>query len=296
MMKNFFKNLTLFITGVFIFNTMLIAQEKSAYKIYDSKGKELTYQELLKESQKNDIVLFGELHNNPICHWLQLELVQDLFENIGNNLLLGAEMFEADNQLILNEFLQGFIQEKHLQEEAKLWNNFNTDYRPLLLFAQEKKLTFVASNIPRRYASLVAYQGLGALEKLSPDAQKNIAPLPIPLDLSLSGYAQMIEMMGSHGGSMNPENFASAQAIKDATMGHFILQNYEKGKVFLHFNGTYHSDNFQGIMWYLEEYNKNVKVMTISSVEQNSLENLSEENQNKADFIIVIPSTMTKTY
>ena len=41
-------------------------------------------------------------------------------------------------------------------------------------------------------------------------------------------------------------HLAEAQAMKDATMAHFILKNWEPGKTFLHFNGSYHSDNFQG--------------------------------------------------
>ena len=47
------------------------------------------------------MVLFGELHNNPISHWLQLELTEDLHAARGADLVLGAEMFEADNQLLL---------------------------------------------------------------------------------------------------------------------------------------------------------------------------------------------------
>ncbi len=68
---------------------------------------------------------------------------------------MGMEMFEADDQIVLQEYGQGIIEEKHLLKEAKVWDNYKTDYRPLIEFAREKKLPVTATNIPRRYASLV---------------------------------------------------------------------------------------------------------------------------------------------
>lgn len=274
------------------------AQHKAAYQIFDTKGEKTNYSAMLAEAAQADIVLFGELHNNPICHWLQIELTQDLWQKHQDNLCLAAEMFEADNQIILNEYLQGVITLRHLKDEAKVWDNFGTDYQPLLDFAKAHKLPFVASNIPRRYASLVSRQGLEALENLSEEAKKWIAPLPIKTDLSLPAYANMIEMMkGGHmGGKMNPENFAYAQAIKDATMAHFILENWQKGKNLIHFNGTYHSDNFESIIWYLKQKKSPLKIVSISSVEQAKIEKLDASHQGKANFILAIPESMTKTY
>ncbi|MCU0445107.1 MAG: ChaN family lipoprotein [Microscillaceae bacterium] len=276
------------------------AMDKPAYQIFNQSGKKTDYEQLLKEAQKADIVFFGELHNNPICHWLQLELTKDLYAHKKNDLVLGAEMFEADNQLIVNEYLQKIITEKQLKDEAKVWDNYNTDYKPLLDFALKNQLNFVASNIPRRYANLVSRKGLGELDKLSPEAKQWLAPLPLSVDLNLPGYANMIKMMsGSHSsgmGNMSPENFANAQASKDATMAHFILKNWQKGRLLLHYNGAYHSDNFEGIVWYLKKQNPDLQILTISSVEQADLKELKKEHENKAHFIVAIPENMTKTY
>jgi uncharacterized iron-regulated protein len=87
---------------------------------------------------------------------------------------------------------------------------------------------------------------------------------------------------------------AKSQAVKDATMAYFILKN-KKGP-FLHFNGSYHSQNYEGISWYLKKGDPNLKIATIHSVEQDSIDKLEEANKNTADFIICIPTDMTKTY
>ncbi|MDP2162468.1 MAG: iron-regulated protein, partial [Flavobacterium sp.] len=84
--------------------------------------------------------------------------------------------------------------------------------------------------------------------------------------------------------------------IKDATMAHFISQNLKPQTVFIHYNGTYHSDNFEGIYWYLKKEKPNLKLLTISTVTQKDIGKLEKENHNKADFILVIDEDVTKTY
>jgi uncharacterized iron-regulated protein len=242
--------------------------------------------------------LFGELHNNSIAHWLELQLTKDLFALKKDKLVLGAEMFEADNQLIVNEYVTGKIAARHLESEAKLWDNYATDYKPLLDFALANRLFFAATNIPRRYASMVAKTGLAALDSLSAEARNWMAPLPIQVDLSLPGYKKMTGMgsSGGHGSEMNVANIARAQAVKDATMAHFILQHWQPGNTFLHFNGSYHSDNFEGIVWYLNQYRPGLKIVTLSSIEQPEIDKLQDKSANLASFIIAIPEDMTKTY
>lgn len=268
----------------------LQAQEKKAYQLYDKNGKKTDYGKLLNASLKTQVVLFGEFHNNAISHWLQLELTKDLAEKIP--LVLGAEMIEADNQKQLDQYLRGEINHKKLDSTARLWKNYRTDYKPLVDFAKEKKLAFIATNIPRRYASKVSQNGFEVLAGLSDEEKSWIAPQPIPYDENLPGYVAMKEMMGDHGSP----NMMKAQAVKDATMGYFINQNLRPGSVFIHYNGSYHSDNFEGINWYLKKYRSNIRIVTISTVEQKDISRLEKENYNKADYILVIDEDVTKTH
>jgi uncharacterized iron-regulated protein len=102
----------------------------------------------------------------------------------------------------------------------------------------------------------------------------------------------MMGMMGPRG----TEDIVKAQAMKDASMAHFILKNREEGKVFVHFNGAYHSNYYEGIVWYLNTYQENLKILTITTVEQDDISKLEEIHLNSADFIICVPTKMTKTY
>lgn len=265
-------------------------QRRPAYQLFNTKGRKANYGQLMRKAEKADIVLFGELHNNPIAHWLQFELAGDL--NKRRALKMGAEMFETDNQEALNSYLEGKVDEKGLDTLARLWSNYRTDYAPLVSFARENNLPFIATNIPRRYASMVFRNDFEVLDTLPAEEKNWIAPLPIAYDPELPGYKNMLTMMGGHRG----ETFPKAQAIKDATMAHFILENFAGGEVFLHFHGTYHTDNYEGILWYLKLKRPDLKYVTISTVEQENVKKLNAEHLNKADFILVVNSNMTKTY
>jgi len=284
------KKINLSLCFFLVFQTIGWAQNKIAYQLFTKEGKKTTYKKLFKEAVTADVVLFGEYHDNSVVHWLQLELTKDLAEKM--KLVLGAEMLEADNQKQLNQYLKGEITQKQFDSTARLWKNYKTDYKPLVDFAKEKKFPFVATNIPRRYASMVFKNGLEELEKLSAEEKNWIAPLPILFDINLPGYQNMMSMQGGHAGDKMPK----AQAIKDATMAHFIVQNLQLGTLFIHYNGTYHSDNFEGINWYLKKYKSELKIITIATVEQKDIAKLAKEEYNKADFILVIDEDVTKTY
>ena len=282
------KNITF---SIFLFATIIsVAQDKKAYQIFDKKGKKSSYEKVLKASEKTDVVLFGEIHDNSLVHWLQLEFTKDLAQR--KPLVLGAEMLEADNQKQLDQYLKGEINQKQLDSSARLWKNYKTDYKPLVDFAKDKKINFIATNVPRRYASLVFKKDLVALDSLSALEKSWIAPLPIEFDINLPGYKGMMSMQGGHAGEKMPK----AQAIKDATMAYFINKNRKENSIFVHYNGTYHSDNYEGINWYLRKLDADMQIVTIAMVEQKDITKLEAEHYNKADFILVIDEDVTKTH
>lgn len=261
-----------------------------AYRIYTSDGSEVSFEKMIRGMEKSDIVLLGELHNNPIAHWMQLLVVETLDSN-GHNLALGAEMYERDDQLIIDEYLGGVIREKNLEQEAKLWPNDETDYRPVLNYCKDNGIPFYATNVPRRYASLVAYQGLSALDDLSEEAQSYLAPLPFPFDSAAPGYPEMLQMGHGH----MSMTMVHAQALKDATMADAIRNNMPKKGIFVHMQGDYHSANGGGINWYLSEYAPRLKRVTLSTVESANCE-WSDDFANRGDYILVVDDRMTKTY
>jgi uncharacterized iron-regulated protein len=275
----------------------MAAQDKPAYLLYNNKGKIADYKDMVKDLSKADMVFFGEHHTNPIAHWLQLEVTQSLYESAGDKLILGAEMFENGNQLVMDEYLAGFYEEdKMIPEMTQVWNNYKTDYKPLLDFAKEKKIRFIATNIPRRYAAMINKDGKEALKKLSPEARKMISPdLEKYYDPNVKAYAEMKDKMGGHV-PKNMDNIQLAQASKDATMAHFMLKNYKKPMLFLHFQGSYHSDNEQGIIWWVNKLKPGLDIKSITTITKTDWDKLNDkERAALANYSIVVPDNMTET-
>ncbi len=288
------KKRFILLQAVLCMTTTLQAIEKPAYILYDSQGNNLAYQSMVLDVQTADIVFFGEMHTDPIAHWLQFELTKDLHRVQGNDLTIGVEMFEADDQIILDEYLEGLYSEKKFEAEVKMWNNFVTDYKPVLDYSKANNLRYIATNIPRRYASMIHHGGFSAIENLSEEAISLIGPRLRDLyDPTVPAYANMMQMQGM--GEHVNDNFPKAQAAKDATMAHFILKNLDDKGLFLHFNGAYHSDNYEGIVWWINQISPDLEVKTITTVYQDDIATFSENNLNRADYIIAVPSNMTRS-
>ena len=268
------------------------AQEVKPYQIYNSKGKKISFEKMISGLVDSDVVLFGEFHDNSIVHWLQLKTAKALKQK--RNLIFGMEMLETDNQTFVDSYLKGDLSEEDFTKSARLWNNYKTDYKPIVDYAKANQIEVIASNVPRKYASLLYKQGEEALLALPEDEKQWIAPLPFPYDASLPAYVKMMEMFkdSDHANL----NFPKAQAIKDATMGNSIVKNFKPGFLFLHLNGSYHSNDFEGIFWYVNKYNSNLKTKTITVLQKADINEISATEKQLADYIIIVDEDMTKTY
>lgn len=282
----------LFCVCLAVLTTASVYTHKDAYILYNQNGDRIFYSELLNLSKESDVTFFGELHDNVIAHWLQLELVMDLSADAILSLQIGMEMFERDQQILIDEYLDGHISRSSFESEARLWNNYNTDYKPVIEFARTNNLRIVATNIPRRYASAVYLAGLEALDFLSDEARNWIAPLPIEVDTELSGYKNILEAAHGHGG----DNLIFSQAVKDATMAHSILTNLTDESRFFHLNGSYHSNNYEGIVWYVKKANPELRILTINTITVPDVRDVDAKDLQAADVTLAVPERLTRTF
>lgn len=269
------------------------AQDR-AFQLFDKNGELIQFSSIINAASEHDVILFGEFHDQPIAHWLQLELLKALHQVKGDSLLFGAEMFETDNQIIIEEYVDGLITEKKFESEVRLWNNYKTDYKPLLNYCLSNNITFTGTNAPGRYVNALYNQGMSVFENMSAQALQYLCPLPLEIDYDLPGYAQLLSMGSAHG--QEKKYFVEAQALRDATMAHAINKSFIPGYAYLHINGSYHSNNYEGIAHYLSNYNPNLKILVITTVYQSEIEKLELEHHSKADFIICIPENMSRSY
>lgn len=266
--------------------------EKDVYQLYNRDGEVVAYSELLNLALESDIIFFGELHNSAIAHWLQYELIRDAAEDTSESMILGMEMFERDQQILIDEYFAGQISQTSFENEARLWNNYKTDYKPIVEFAKTNGISLIATNIPRRYASAVYSGGLEALDSLSAEAKKWIAPLPVEVDVELPGYKNILEAAQGHGGP----NLIYSQAIKDATMAYSILSALVENSRFIHLNGSYHSNNYEGIIGYITGEKADLKILAINTLTAEDVNLVDREQLQASDITLVVSSRMTTTF
>ncbi len=274
--------------------------DRPAYRLFTAAGQPTDYDAMLADLAGADVVLFGEIHNVSIAHWLELQVASDLARQKGpGKLVLGLEMFERDVQPLLGQYGAGTLADSAFERQARPWPNYATDYRPLLELARSQRIALVATNAPQPFARAVARGSLKALDKLPAADRALLAPLPLAVDMARPGYQKMAAMFGGgspHGGSAGASPIIQAQALKDATMADAIRRNLAPGQTLLHVNGSFHSDNYDGIVGYLRQYAPKLRVKTISLVTQTQLQAVDKENQAVADYVIVVPEDMTRTY
>ena len=269
-----------------------------SYRIFDRNGTEVTFDELISGAGKSDILLFGEIHNCPITHWLELKVLESLNEN-KHPLTVGLEMIERDVDQVLQEYLLGTISEERYLKEGKHWDNYETDYAPLVDYAKENGIPVIGTNVPRRYADLVNRKGVEKLKALPQSAQVLFVPLSKFEPESVGDaniFATMSMMKGKAHDPQHIANLQAAQSLKDATMAWNIAGHLPPGGILVHYHGRYHSDNGNGIPHYLKQFVQDAKICTISALRQESMDKLDEAYVGIADFIIVVPEDMPTSY
>ena len=242
-------------------------------------------------------LFFGEEHNDSAGHYMEKEIFNALQKQYGSKLALSMEMFETDCQLVLNEYLDGFISEDRFTKEARAWNNYR-DYKPAVEIAKQNKLAVIAANPPRRYVNMVGRKGMKSLDSL-PKASKRFLP-PLPYDTSTGAYREkfMEFMKGGSPGTSNAKIFYS-QSLWDAGMAYSIYNYWRKHKdeKIFHMVGRFHCDEKLGTAEQLQKRNSRLKILNISCFSDSSFANPDwDKFSNLGDYIILTDPGLKKTY
>lgn len=235
-------------------------------------GKNLTVAQLASKLQKYDVVFFGEYHDQSEIHQYELELLKAMYKAKGAKLALSMEMFEADNQGKLNNFLADTLSEENFLAASRPWPNYGTDYAPLVNFAKEKKMPVIAANVPRFLAAHVAKNN-ASTEGVEAQYQQwlpkhTYAPEGAYKD---KFYAQMSSAAAPM--KMPPQRLAAvyaAQCLKDDKMAESIaaFADAHQNMQILHINGCFHSDAHLGTAQKLEALRPELKVAVITPLER----------------------------
>ena len=154
------------------------------YQIYNAQWQKTSLTKVVDELTQVDVIFIGEYHGNHASHLLQTQLFSELYKR-KSELILTLEMFNRDQQGILNDYIDGFIGEKTLINDAPAWPNYKASYRPSVEFAKEHFLPIIAANAAANTVRCIGSQGESYINKLTTEEKSNIAESPFA---AIAGY------------------------------------------------------------------------------------------------------------
>lgn len=235
-------------------------------------GKNFTAEQLAVKLQEYNVIFFGEFHDQREIHESEIALLKALYKIRGDKLALSMEMFEADNQAKLNEFLDDKIDEETFLDLSRPWPNYKSDYAPLVNFAKEHKIPVIAANVPRFLAAHVAKNN-ASLDGIDKQYKQWLPKNTYVLE------GEYKKKFYNHMSSpdtpmkMTQQRLAAvyaAQCLKDDKMAESIAVFYDEDneRQILHINGCFHSDGHLGTVQKLELLRPDLKVAVITPVER----------------------------
>jgi uncharacterized iron-regulated protein len=296
-----FKLLLFSIFTVLLNYTVSAQTTDFPFRIYDSKGNTATLQQVVDAAGKSDVVFLGENHDDATAHYLQAEIFKQTFEIYAKKRKIGLsmEMFERDVQTVVDEYLKDLITEKKFLDDSRPWNNYKTDYCPLIEFAKLNNLPVIAANAPRRYVNMVSRNGRESLNQLSPEAKKWLAPLPYSAP-SAEYSKKFNALMGNMKGEMNaPSKILESQTLWDTTMAFSISEHLKKEKnaLIIHLNGSFHTENRLGTAEQLLKFNPNAKITVVTMRYENDFTKFDKaKHENLGDFVILTDAKIPRSF
>jgi uncharacterized iron-regulated protein len=201
---------------------------EAATRIHDcTAGTDRSWPELVAALAKVDVVFLGETHVDDTTHQVELRVLQEMLRQRQGQVVLAMEMFERDVQPVLDDYLQGRIDEATFVRKARAWGNYPTAYRPLVEAAKAAKIPVVAANFPGSLRRTFANgAGKEALDKLPPEQR---ALVPDEIFPASAKYWERVDRavrghMGGGGGGTPEERLYDTQNLWDNAMGDNIAR------------------------------------------------------------------------
>lgn len=223
------------------------------HRVVETRARQFRdFEMMAADLARADVVFFGEQHDDPATHAMQLALLEAIARR-RDNVVLSLAMFERDVEDVLRTYLAGWMTEEEFLALSRPWPRYASDYRGLVELARNQGWRVVAANIPRPMASAVGRAGLGYLDTI-PALARGWASREFACPESNDEYfrrftATMQGFGTSHGGPADPAaaqaalvRIYQAQCIKDETMAESIAAAWQPGTLVIHMNGAFHSD------------------------------------------------------
>jgi len=202
---------------------MVLREEPLAVEVSALK----TLSRVIDAAADKKIVYVGEYHDRFAHHEVELEVIKSLYRK-NKEIAIGMEMFQRPFQGVLDDYINGVIEEREFLKKTEYFSRWSYDYnlyKPILDFARAGKIPVIALNLRREITDKVARNGMDALTE---DEKKEI---PEQTAFSDTAYRErLLKVFAEHkdSGKRNFDFFYQAQVLWDETMAMSINDYLKK--------------------------------------------------------------------
>ena len=198
--------------------------------IATQSGKEVSFDEMMADLNRHQIVFVGEQHTNATHHSIQLKIIQASFKS-NHALVVGMEMFDRSYQEILDLWPAGVLDEQAFIRKTHWYVNWRYDFKlylDILRFIQQNRIKLVGLNIPFYIPGRIR---VGGIENLSVSDKRY---LPKQIDTSNTAHQNYAKTIFEHHNFTSRtkfEDFYMAQCVWDEVMAESIAADLGNRKV-----------------------------------------------------------------
>lgn len=243
---------------------MLFTDHPLAGKIWDMNSRSyMDEAALLARINASDVLLLGEVHDNPLHHEYQQKLLKARIES-GARPALMMEQLDADTQPALDQALAGSDRDGVLNNVSALIKFTEWQlYQPLLTIAVDNKLPVIAANVSSQHLQPAIWRGYAAYDA---DELKRLAVEQVWNENRQNFLVR--NMGGAHCGKLRDElreGLARSQRLRDAMMADSAVSSIARGVVAI--VGSSHARRDIGLPLYFAARAPAARIVSIGFVE-----------------------------
>ena len=243
---------------------LLFTDHPLAGKIWDMNSRSyIDEAELLARTNKADVLLLGEVHDNTQHHELQQKLLKARIDS-GTSPALMMEQLDAASQPALDQALAGSNHDVVMSNVNALIKFTDWEaYSPLLAIAVDNKLPVIAANVPNQHLQPVIWKGYVAYDAAE------LKRLAVEEVWNENRQKFLVNNMGgAHCGQLRDElreGLTRSQRLRDALMTDSAISSVDRGVVAI--VGSSHARRDIGLPLYFAARVPTASIVSIGFVE-----------------------------
>lgn len=241
-----------------------------------------------------DFILLGENHGHALNLTQNAERWAWIVES-RPKAALALEFFERDQQVYLDDYLAGLIDEPTFRQLARKTteSGYPAGHRAMVEAAKASGRPVIAANAPRVYVRRARTNGLESLRSLTPEQQRLLRlPDVVPTGRYRDDFGAFMGQTPATAARVDA--MFLSQSVWDWTMADSLVRASAASTPVVLVVGRFHIDHHGGLVQALERLAPGKTIVTITSIDAWAQSELAPDDKGRADLVSYVGPSNTR--